>query len=247
MKKILIRENSELANSYIQNIENVYISRLCKLSCSIIHLGIGGTTKQMLIDAIQNNSENLNRTFNELVNKKTEIPTELNGIAPIIESLRPNIEAAEYKKLDNVRVIASEFKQFDNRIYNGIAIDNPTLFNWFELNEDGMPYLLDSVKESIKESVKVYTSTNIGAEMLKLQQSLAKDIQKMYDLMSSVNNTDTTNLGFEAHNILCYRFPMGLFDVKEDRETGHKEFVPININFDPEQVENDEPFLDDED
>lgn len=236
MRKILIKENAELADKHIQQIENEYITRISALANAIGNLGIGKSTKELIIDAITNNSNNIELTYKQHNNIEKEEP-----------KLATLLQGEADRRMEDVRKAASVFDNNYAGIFNGMRINNPLLFDWFDISEDGTPILLDSVKESIKESVRVYTSTNIGAEMLKLQQSLAKDIQKMYDLMSSVNNSDTTNLGFEAHNIFCYRFPMGLFDVKEDRETGRKEFVPIDINFDPEQVENDEPFLDDED
>ena len=244
MKKILIEENAELANEYIQNIEHVYISRLNRLSHSIKCLGMGATTKELLIDAIGNNCENLNNAFNEFLDEKTKIPGEFEAIAPMLTGLQNSNRRNEYKKYENVLAIVSEFKQCDNRIYNGMRIDNPELFNWFELDENGKPYLLDSIKEVIREKLRKYTSTTVGAEMLKLQQSLAKDIQKMYDLMMSCYESNEVDLQPMANNVLGTRFPIGLFDVKVDRETGYKTFTPATINFDPEQIVVDEPFLD---
>lgn len=244
MKKILIRENEEVAIGYIQNVENIYISSLNTLSHSIAHLGMGVTKKDWMIDAIKNNGESLEHIFNEFLNERAAIPSEMKPIASMLENLVENTKATEYNKMAAVRNAVCQFKQSSNTIYNGMRIDNPTLFDWFEVNESGIPYLVDSIKETIRESVKEYTSTNAGAEMLKMQQSLAKDIQRMYDLMVAVDNGETTNLQFDAHRILHYQFPMGLFNVTEDRKTGNKVINPININFDPEQVEQDVPFLD---
>lgn len=228
MKKILIEANGEIANKHIQQVETEYIARVAALAKAIEELGMGIPTKEQIIDAITNNSNNIEsayRQYNDLESKESKLASLL--------------ESEANKRLDNVHKYAEAINNSDAGIFNGMRINNPSLFDWFGITEDGKVYLLESVKESIRESVKIYTTTKKGIEMYGLQQSLAKDIQKMYDLMCSVDS-DGEILNAHARSVLSFMFPLGLFDVKEDMETGHRTFVPKSINFDPEQVIVDE-------
>ena len=247
MKKILIRENANKANEYIENVESIYICNLHRLAQSIMGLGMGVATKDQIIDAISNNCHQINESYNEHLKSVYKATDGMEAMEATFGRFAVNTSNEDGNRFRQVQNIAEEFKRNENTLFNGIRIDNEVLFDSFDLNENGTPYLLESVKEKIRESVKEYCETEIGVEIHKLHQSLAKDIQKMYDLMALADNGETTKLNSDAHCILSYRFPYGLFDVKEDHTTGRKVFIPVNINFDPEKIEADESFIDDED
>ncbi len=226
MKKILIEENAELANKHIQQVETEYIKRVGILASTIAGLGIGVPTKEQIIDAISNNSNNIQSVYDQSNNLEKEDSKTAQMLAVVFGG-------ESNKRMDNVRKAAEVFNNNYLGLFNGLRLNDPTLFDWFDVSDDGKVLLVESVKDSIRESVKVYTATTAGANMYALQQSLVNDMQKMYDMMVAVHESDGSQLSISAQNALSL-FPRGLFETSKDPDTDRLVFKAKSINFDPE-------------
>lgn len=228
MKKILIEENAELANKHIQQVENEYIKRVGILANAIAGLGIGTPTKEQIIDAITNNSNDIQSVYDQ----SNSLEKEDTKAARMLEIA---FGGEANKRMDNVRKAAEGINNNYLGLFNGLRLNDPTLFDWFEVSEDGKVLLVESVKDSIRESVKVCTATTEGAKMYALQQSLVNDMQKMYDMMMAVHESDGSQLSISAQNALSL-FPRGLFEASKDPDTDRIVFKAKSINFDPETM-----------
>ncbi|MDD3078300.1 MAG: hypothetical protein PHH37_04230 [Paludibacter sp.] len=226
MKKILIEENAELANKHIQQVETEYIKRVGILASAIAGLGIGVPTKEQIIDAISNNSNNIQSVYDQSNNLEKEDSKTAQMLAVVFGG-------ESNKRMDNVRKSAEIFNNNYLGLFNGLRLNDPKLFDWFDVSDDGKVLLVESVKDSIRESVKVYTATTAGANMYALQQSLVNDMQKMYDMMVAVHESDGSQLSISAQNALSL-FPRGLFETSKDPNTDRLVFKAKSINFDPE-------------
>lgn len=229
MKKILIEENAELANKHIQQVESEYIKRVGILASAIAGLGIGVPTKEQIIDAITNNSNNIQSVYDQ----SNSLEKEDTKAARMLEIA---FGGEANKRMENVRKAAEVFNSNYLGLFNGLRLNSPTLFDWFEVSEDGKVSLLESVKDSIRESVKVYTATTGGANMYALQQSLVNDMQKMYDMMMAIHESNNSQLSYSAQNALS-SFPRGLFETSKDPDTDRLIFKARSINFDPESMD----------
>lgn len=232
MKKYLIKENAELAQANIANVEEMFIAPLKVLANAIAGLGLE-VSKENLFDAISNNGDSLMQLFNDARNNYDEMDARLAGVA----------EEVDNKKIQAFTNALLPFKG-STTIYNNMSIGNPELLCCIGINENGGVYLLDSTKEEIIENAKEYCTTKSGKDLFDLHQKIAKELQILYDGMNAMRNEPGTFLSNEA-SFAMFHFPMGLFDIHNNKD-GDLLIKPRNINFDP-VVEDDEDFnLDDD-
>lgn len=232
MKKYLIKENAELAQANIANVEEMFIAPLKVLANAIAGLGLE-VSKENLFDAISNNGDSLMQLFNDARNNYDEMDARLAGVA----------EEVDNKKIQAFTNALLPFKG-STTIYNNMSIGNPELLCCIGINENGGVYLLDSTKEEIIENAKEYCTTKSGKDLFDLHQKIAKELQILYDGMNAMRNEPGTFLSNEA-SFAMFHFPMGLFDMHNNKD-GDLLIKPRNINFDP-VVEDDEDFnLDDD-
>lgn len=232
MKKYLIKENAELAQANIANVEEMFIAPLKVLANAIAGLGLE-VSKENLFDAITNNGDSLMQLFNDARNNYDEMDARLAGVA----------EEVDNKKIQAFTNALLPFKG-STTIYNNMSIGNPELLCCIGINENGGVYLLDSTKEEIIENAKEYCTTKSGKDLFDLHQKIAKELQILYDGMNAMRNEPGTFLSNEA-SFAMFHFPMGLFDMHNNKD-GDLLIKPRNINFDP-VVEDDEDFnLDDD-
>lgn len=232
MKKYLIKENAELAQANIANVEEMFIAPLKVLANAIAGLGLE-VSKENLFDAISNNGDSLMQLFNDARNNYDEMDARLAGVA----------EEVDNKKIQAFTNALLPFKG-STTIYNNMSIGNPELLCCIGINENGGVYLLDSTKEEIIENAKEYCTTKSGKDLFDLHQKIAKELQILYDGMNEMCNEPGTFLSSEARFAMLY-FPNGLFEICNN-EDGSLQIKPRNINFDP-VVEDDEDFnLDDD-
>lgn len=229
MKKYLIRENAELAQANIKNMEERFIAPLKLVAHAINGLGLD-VTKENLFDAITNDGKVLLQLFKESRN-----------YGEMDERLASVAEDVDNKKIHALYESLSPFRS-TTTIYNGKNIKDPEMLSWVGINEDGTVYLLDSTKDEIIESVKEYCSTKSGRDLFDLHQKIAKELQVLYDGMNAIRKEPGKSLSFEAGAAMLY-FPNALFDIRSN-DDGDMLIQPRNINFDA--VEDEDFDLDDE-
>ena len=234
---VILKGNSEMAQRHIQNVEDVFIGNLNAVANSIKELRIGNPTKDMLIDMITNNGKN---THLVAVEKIVNID---NGDV-LLEKARQE----EFGRLwGGVQESVRPFFDSSNIVFNGMRINNPALFDWFEVDESGTPYLTDAKKQEIIDGVREYIKTEKGIELYHLQHEIVERIQRMHDIMEEIANDDAKDLPLAAKSMRLYGMQQ-MYEVKEvqtknkDGEVvGVKtEFRPRCINFDPAEVEQDD-------
>lgn len=233
MKKYLIKENAELAQANIANVEEMFIAPLKVLANAIAGLGLE-VSKENLFDAITNNGDSLMQLFNDARNNYDEMDARLAGVA----------EEVDNKKIQAFTNALLPFKGVTT-IYNDMSISNPDLLCCVGINENGCVYLLDSTKEEIIENAKEYCNTKSGKDLFDLHQKIAKELQILYDGMNEIRNTPNHHLSHDARFAMMY-YPAGLFEIIN---IGDKfEISPRNINFDAiVEVDDDFDFDDDSD
>lgn len=219
MKKYLIKENAELAQANIANVEEMFIAPLKVLANAIAGLGLE-VSKENLFDAITNNGDSLMQLFNDARNNYDEMDARLAGVA----------EEVDNKKIQAFTNALLPFKGVTT-IYNDMSISNPDLLCCVGINENGCVYLLDSTKEEIIENAKEYCSTKTGKDLFDLHQKIAKELQILYDGMNEITKTPGHFLSFEA-SFAKRNYPLGLFDIYEIG--GYTHIKPKEINFDPD-------------
>lgn len=234
---VLLKGNSEMAQRHIQNVEDVFIGNLNAVANSIKELRIGNPTKDMLIDMITNNGKN---TYLVAVEKIVNID--------IRDVLLEKARQEEFGRLwGGVQESVRPFFDSSNIVFNGMRINNPALFDWFEVDESGTPYLTDAKKQEIIDGVREYIKTEKGIELYHLQHEIVERIQRMHDIMEEIANDDAKDLPLAAKSMRLYGMHQ-MYEVKEvqtknkDGEVvGVKtEFCPRCINFDPVEVEQDD-------
>ena len=232
MEKYLIKENKEIAQARIGNIEETFIAPLDMLANAIKGLGLE-VSKENLFDAIANNGDGLMQLFNDARNNYDEMDARLAKLA----------EDVDNEKIHAFRDALLPFKGVAT-IYNGISISNPDLLCFVGINENCSVYLLDSTKEEIIENSKEYCNTKSGKDLFDLHHKIAKELQILYDGINAIRKEHGQSISFEA-SVAMFNFPIGLFDLRNN-EDGDLKIKPRNINFDP-VVEDDEDFnLDDD-
>lgn len=227
MEKYLIKENADVAQSNINNIEEKFVKPLKNLAIAISGLGLE-ISKENLFDAITNNGEALMQLFNESRNNYNEMDARLMVFA----------EEVDNKKIQAFNNALLPFKG-STVIYNGMSISDPTLLCCVGIGENGNVFLLDSTKQEIVENAKEYCNTKTGKDLFDLHQKIAKELQILYDGMNTIRNESGCSLSFEANFALSH-FPSGLFDFRNNSD-GNLLIKPRNINFDP-VVEEKEDF-----
>lgn len=243
---VVLKGNSTMAQRHIQNVEDVFIGNLVAIANGIKNLEIGNPTKDMLIDMITNNGEN----------------THLLAVEKIMNADNSDIllgkaRQDEFCRLWNgVQDAVRPFFESSNIVFNGMRINNPALFDWFDVDKNGMPYMIESKKQEIIESVREYIKTDKGIELYHLQHEIVERIQRMNDIMDEIANDNELDLPSAAKTLRLY----GMHQMYEAKEVQTKNedgdvvgiktiYKPRCINFDPvEVVKNDDgDFSDDED
>lgn len=227
MEKILIKDNAEKAENRINDVDAKYIARLNTLASAIGSLNIGTPTKEMIVDAIFNNSALLKIALDKAIEsqiKESNVP----------DLLQASINKESNERLKTVFEAASTFHD-GTTLFNGIRIDSQKLVGSFDVDESGEVTFNESAKDAIREGTKEYIKTKDGIKMYNLQQALAKNMQDLYDLMESVELSKEVQLNSFVRGAFYYAFPMHLINVREDRNTGKRIFEPVTYNFDPDK------------
>lgn len=232
MEKYLIKRNAEIAEANIKNIEENYITPLRSLANAIKALSIGEVTKDLLRDAIANDAHEIQSLFNETHST--------DGMDERLAKVAIDVDNTKLQRLHNA---IDAFKCSTKTVYTGVQIGNPELLDIVDIDESGVVYLKDDVKDAIFEGAKEYATTKDGKDLFDLHQKIAKELQILYDSMNEIRNKPDQSLSFEGNSAMLY-FPMGLFDIHAN-EDGNLVIKARSINFDP--VKDDEDYFDEND
>lgn len=233
MEKYLIKRNAEVAEANINNIEENYIAPLRTLAFAIKTLAIGDVTKDHLRDAIDNDAHEIQRLFNET--HKTD------GMDERLAKVASDVDNDKLKRLYDA---IAPFKSSMKTVYTGIQVGSTELLEIVDIDETGMPYLKDEIKDIIFEGAKEFATTQNGKDLFDLHHKIAKELQVLYNGMVEIHNKPGQSLSFDGKTALLY-FPLGLFDIRAN-DDGNLVINPRSINFDP-VVEDDEDFFDESD
>lgn len=226
MEKYLVKENLDIAQANILNIEENFVRPLSILANAIKDLGLE-VTKENLFDALTNNGEALMQLFNESRNNYNEMDSRLATLADEVDN----------KKIQAFNEALFPFKG-SATIYNGMSVTAPELLCCIGIDENGSVYLLDSTKQEIIENAKEFCNTKAGKDLFDLHQKIAKELQVLYNGMNEIRKQPGHFLSFEAGYAMRY-FPMGLFELYSN-DDGDLQIEPRNINFDPVIEEDDD-------
>lgn len=226
MEKYLVKENLDIAQANILNIEENFVRPLSILANAIKDLGLE-VTKENLFDALTNNGEALMQLFNESRNNYNEMDSRLATLADEVDN----------KKIQAFKEALFPFKG-SATIYNGMSVTAPELLCCIGIDENGSVYLLDSTKQEIIENAKEFCNTKAGKDLFDLHQKIAKELQVLYNGMNEIRKQPGHFLSFEAGYAMRY-FPMGLFELHSN-DDGDLQIEPRNINFDPVIEEDDD-------
>ena len=195
MEKYLVKENLDIAQANILNIEENFVRPLSILANAIKGLGLE-VTKENLFDALTNNGEALMQLFNESRNNYNEMDSRLATLADEVDN----------KKIQAFNEALFPFKG-SATIYNGMSVTAPELLCCIGIDENGSVYLLDSTKQEIIENAKEFCNTKAGKDLFDLHPKIAKELQVLYNGMNEIRKQPGHFLSFEAGYAMRY-FPM---------------------------------------
>ena len=165
MKKILISENSEKANAFISELENIYLASVSTVYIKIQALGVEIPSKKFLFDVIRGDLNALQAKYDELTK-------------PDIEAFKSPAAQAQTKKafderMDEIRKTV-EALFFSTKEINNRRLNDNYFEQFIDLDESGKPHLSDESRASIIESFKAYIDDPKEEKMYLAQHALAK-------------------------------------------------------------------------
>lgn len=220
-ERILLNENTELAQNHLNDVSKKLLQPLKCIASELVKLDIGTPTKDMILDVLYNDCAKIDSLYQNTHSCKFD-DSLLNSI----------INEKRNECLGKLRNFADEV--LTNRIYTGAKVENLAFDHFFDVNDAGIPFLLDSYMEAVKDEVRTYIETPIGIKLFKMQQTLAQTIQTMYDICRKIDESTEVQLPFAVKQAFITFSPLGLLEQETERETGKRAFRPKNINFDPE-------------
>ncbi len=196
MKKILISENSEKANAFISELENVYLASVSTVSLMIQSLGVDVPSKKFLFDVIRGDLKALQAKYEELFKKDIEEFKSTFLHAQMKQTFNETMDA----RLREIR------KKVENLFFSAEEINNRRLSDsYFEqfvdIDESGMPYLSDESRASIIESFKEYIDDPKEEKMYLTHQAAAKSMTDFVEALRSGG----INSGIDTYVHLFFR------------------------------------------
>lgn len=223
MKKILFEENVDVAQKHIDNVKKNLLQPLKAIASEIENLGIGTPTKEILVDVLFNGYSKVQKLYEDA--------------HPESKDSRLNSIFQERTNKDMARLIDRVENARSMSIYTGMKVSNPKITDYFDVDESGNPYLLESFVESIKEETRVYIKTPVGIRLCELQKEVVRIVQQIYNECKDIEESEDKDLPFEAKRAIHAMYPLGLFETVEDKDSGRLIFKASHINFDPEQID----------
>lgn len=216
MKKILISENSEKANTFISELESVYLSSVSVVYAKIQALGVEMPSKKFLFDVIRGDLKTLRAKYEELT--KSDIAAFKSPAA------QAQMSKTFDERLDDIRRTVETFFFSSKEIYNR-QLNDKYFEQFIDLDESGKPYISDESKVSIIESFKEYIDDPKEEKMYHAQQAVAKNLN---DFVEALRNGGIDS-GIDAFPILFLRKYFKI--VKEDN--GKLKVTAETVNFKP--------------
>lgn len=220
-EKILLNENEELAQNHLDDVSKKLLHPLMGITIELGKLNIGTPTKEMILDVLYKDCTMIDSLFQNTHSCKFD-DSLLNSI----------INEKKNESLAKLRNLSDEV--LSAKIYTGAKLGNLAIDHFFDVDEAGTPFLLDTYIEAIKDEVRTYIETPMGIKLFKLQQILAQTTQTVYDLCRKIDESTEVQLPFDAKQAYTTYFPLGLLEQVTERQTGKKIIKAKIINFDPE-------------
>lgn len=192
MKKILISENSEQANAFISELENVYLTPISAVYAKIQALGLEIPSKKFLFDVIRGDLKALCTKYGELTK-------------PDVETFKSSAAQAQMnktfeEKLDDIRKTA-EVLFFSTKTINNRRLNDKYFEQFINVDESGKPYISDESRASIIESFKEYIDDPKEEKIYLAQQAAAKAMADFVEALRS----DGINSGIDTYVHLFFR------------------------------------------
>lgn len=216
-EKILFSFDEVAANLHLENVMQRYVNPVASIAATIANFGIGKPTRAMLFDAIYKGGE----TLHDALLGKASIPDD--------DTLAKIVTDAIADKMATISTMAATITKSRDIIYNGMAVNNPLLFDMVAVDDDGRVSLDEKHAEMMREASREYISTPKGIKLHRLQKNIVDAMQKIQDELHSVIHDKNMDLHPTAR--LVYNFPGRLFTMEMD-DDGRTIFKPVNINFD---------------
>jgi len=224
INKYLVFDKSHVADSHINQIKMEFISRINAISNAIAAFGIP-VTKPMVLIALKTPTSILDARHKAFAAMDAEHRKSIGD--EMFEKMSSDIETPMLNKLI---AACNEITGGDFTFFNGMSISNPAVLDWFDIDENGNAFIPEKVIWTIEESQRKYITTPIGKELRDLQCEIADKLEKMYDMMRTIDNRKKQCLDFDAKGAM-FHFPGSLFEYKDVND--FMQIIPRTINFDP--------------
>jgi len=174
MKKILISENSEKANAFISELENVYLTSVSAVYAKIQALGLEIPSKKFLFDVIQGDLKTLSEKYEELT--KSDVETFKSPAA------KAQMQATFEENLGDVRRTVEELF-FSTKEINKHRLNDKCFEQFINIDKSGKPYISDESRALIIENFKEYIDDPKEEKMYHSQQAVAKSLNDFVEAL----------------------------------------------------------------
>jgi hypothetical protein len=216
MKKILLAENSDKAEAFINELKTKYFPAISIVVHKANILGINVPGKEFLFDLINGNFKQLEEEFWKVVEEDVASFKSV--------SVREQMKQDASSRIENVvKSIPGLFSQLVEDGYGRYL--NDTFFQQFvELNNECRPYISDNAKESISELFRKYLTSSKDVKVYEKHQEVAKALQFFLDALE-----DAKMLSHNGFVVFPWGYIGSHFNLVE--EDGRFKITPKDLNY----------------
>lgn len=216
MKKILLAENSDKAETFISELENSYLPAVRSVNIGINALGIDVPDKTFLCEVINGNYDRLREEYWKIVSTDIDSFKSVSGREQMKVTAERSLESF-IKTIPGM--FTPTFQDGSGRLMNDVSLQQ-----YFEINESG-PFVTDAARDQIAESFREYISGTKVSKVYEAQSTLAKDLQVFVDaIIDSKMDRRGLLLSFP------WQFIGSCFEIEAIRDETETEIVAIKIN-----------------
>lgn len=214
MKRILINENREKADAFIQRIQELYTSKVGTLKSMLGGLGVENVSKEMLLAVVDGDFEAIREKVFEVC-----APDLKAASSPIA---RETVVKSIDSKLGEVRAFATS--AFSKLRFKNEGVNLSSIKAIFEIEENGLIRIPDEKLAIIREGFKEYLDEDSAkVNAFKLHQEAAQKLTACIKALAKADLLDPFYIG----NGLVFAT---LFRFEQNEKTGEHEVHPKPIN-----------------
>lgn len=174
MKKVLIAENAEKAEAFVNELENKYLTALRQIVVKVEALGLAAPDRGSLLDLINGKFEAIRSEFWKIAQ-------------PDCESFKsqPLREQARFAAEKSLQELLRSIPEMFSQTIDGISLRDESFQAFIELDESGQPFISDPVREEIRESFREYISSAKIIRVHQAQEQASKSLQELIDSLAS--------------------------------------------------------------